>query len=941
MTATALGCAGWITSLTCLTAPFAAGLLIAGCVSSSSDDDGTAGAGGHAGAAGYAGYAGHAGDSGAPYPEGGAPVVFPGATRGAAIALSADDTTAVAVNRDVGSVTVFSVTYPAGAAPLLHKKAEVSLGAGSEPWQVAISPDGRYAYVVLRQSQELVRIDDLSTSPRLGKRLKVGSEPTAVALSPTGARAYVANWVDGTVVVVDTSKLELARTIDLNAALAATGLVGHVSARPALAHPRSLAVTNDGDHEDGDETIVVTEYFAQRKVAEAADGSNADVAQVGLVYRVSTHDWSVKVTELSPLANIGFKDQNGRVAGCYPNQLQAVTVNGKYAYVVSVCASPRGPIGPNVTNVACNVAADCGAALVEPACIVPAAGASKVCVDLASTKTTTAPVVSVVDLQSGYEVKEAAASLNQKWFDEVYIKNKTTDDASRRIPLFASDMAFVPGTSVSYVSANGADAVFRMAHAQNGAPDEFGAPGKPFINLNPAGIAPATAGGVGPTGIAITHLEHESRRFALVVNDISRNVSAIDFNTQAVAGSLTAPAVAATTALPAKDSLDEKRLKGKKFFNTGLARWSLKGQGWGACQSCHGDGLTDNVTFYFARGPRQSTSLDGTFNSKDPTDQRILNWTGIFDGLTDFELNTRGVSGGVGAIVINAALATENRIDIAALGHAGLAGSAEDVANPANPLGLAQPSVLNDWAEITEWVRSLRSPRAPSNLAYDAVTKGRELFIGAGCAGCHGGEKWTLSKLFYDPSVATNEQLKSTSWSAAVAAANFPQALLPALAPADQVMRFNAPNAQAAGAFDQIVCVLRNVGTFGVAESAVATNGLFPEIRANGAPAQGNQAHGNGYNPPSLLAANIGAPYLHHGGVRTLEALFSEDPKFSAHYRALSPNFLKETGSVRQEKVNALVAYLLAVDEHAPSIAAPALGPQGGDFCKAPGTTTY
>ncbi|HMJ14462.1 MAG TPA: hypothetical protein VK524_23765, partial [Polyangiaceae bacterium] len=247
----------------------------------------------------------------------------------------------------------------------------------------------------------------------------------------------------------------------------------------------------------------------------------------------------------------------------------------------------------------------------------------------------------------------------------------------------------------------------------------------------------------------------------------------------------------------------------------------------------------------------------------------------------------------------------------------------------------------NDWAEITEYVKELRSPRAPSTLAYDVIAKGRDLFVGASCAGCHGGEKWTISKLFYDPAIAVNEQLKTTSWSAAVAAANFPQTLLPALAPADQNMRFNAPNAQAAGAFDQIVCVLRNVGTFGVAESAVATNGLFPEIRANGAPAQGNQPHGNGYNPPSLLAGNIGAPYLHNGGARSLEALFSEDPKFAAHYRAFSPNFLKETGALRQEKVNALVAYLLAVDEQAPSIAAPALGPYGGDFCKAPGAPSF
>jgi hypothetical protein len=29
----------------------------------------------------------------------------------------------------------------------------------------------------------------------------------------------------------------------------------------------------------------------------------------------------------------------------------------------------------------------------------------------------------------------------------------------------------------------------------------------------------------------------------------------------------------------------------------------------------------------------------------------VLNWTGIFDEIHDFELNTRGNSGGVGAIV--------------------------------------------------------------------------------------------------------------------------------------------------------------------------------------------------------------------------------------------------------------------------------------------------
>jgi hypothetical protein len=174
--------------------------------------------------------------------------------------------------------------------------------------------------------------------------------------------------------------------------------------------------------------------------------------------------------------------------------------------------------------------------------------------------------------------------------------------------------------------------------------------------------------------------------------------------------------------------------------------------------------------------------------------------------------------------------------------------------------------------------------------------------------------------------------LKTTSWSASVG--TFPASLLPAAAPADQVMRFSGANA---AALDQIVCVLRNVGTFGAAEAAVAANGTFPEIRANGAPAQGNQAAGNGYNPPSLLATSIGAPYLHDGGARTLEALFAEDPKFAAHYRALSPNLLMETGAERATKVANLVKYLISIDEDAAPVPSPASpGPNGGSFCKAP-----
>src|SRR6185295_14224200 len=121
---------------------------------------------------------------------------------------------------------------------------------------------------------------------------------------------------------IDTKTMTIAATVDLNAALAQSGLLGDVTPRPALAHPRSIAITNNGDANDGDETLLATEFFAQRSEPEKSDGSNADVAKEGIVYRVKLQDRSVALIALAPLADLGFKDHGNGAAGCYPNQLQ-------------------------------------------------------------------------------------------------------------------------------------------------------------------------------------------------------------------------------------------------------------------------------------------------------------------------------------------------------------------------------------------------------------------------------------------------------------------------------------------------------------------------------------------------------------------------------------------------------------------------------------------
>ena len=847
-------------------------------------------------------------------------------SRGAAVAFSADDSIAVVVNRDVGSITVLKVDYDKDATKGVSVLKEVLLGEHSEPYQVVIGPDSDTAYVVLRHDQKLVKIGSLASAPNIVGSVEVGSEPTSLALSPSGHYAYVANWTDGTISEVDTAKLMLSSTIDLNAALVKTGYLGEVKPRPALAHPRSITVSNDADGDDSDEALYVTEFYAQQIEAETPDGANSDTRKAGLVYKVSLGDHAVKTIRLSALSDIGFNDETGKAAGCYPNQLQSIALNGPYAYVVSVCASPKGPLGVKTTTTACGAVADCAPlGLVEPACVTPFAGAANnICVDVASVKTTTAPVVSVIDTRNDSEVKDSATNLNAR-FADLY-KMNMTDNAKQRFPLFASDITFVAGTNVGYVSANGADAVFRLqTDAKTGQVMTVGGSTNLFIDLIPAGIAPDKAGR-GPIGLA---LGNQHKKLAIVANDVTRNAALLDFNPQSIAGGVMAPQVVATAALPTAGSDADRVLRGKRFFNTGTARWSLRGQGWGACQSCHSDGLTDNVSWYFARGPRQATSLDGSFASKHPDDQRIFNWTAIFDEVADFEANTRGISGGVGAIVsaVSAPPQTADRIDFAGLGHAGLSGSSTATADPRNPLGLNPAPQLNDWGDIEKYMQSIRSPRAPSNLDAAKVAAGKDLFQYQGsCQGCHGGEKWTVSRRFYTPSTATNAALNMTPLTIP---ADFPVALLPARQTANQTLRFAGGNA---AAFDQILCALRPVGTFNVAEAGVGIAELRVDMKTV-AQGDGNPAgEGRGYNVPSLLGVSVGAPYLHAGNARTLEALFSGT--FAQHHQALAPNFLTETDPYAiSTQTDALVQYLLSIDEDSPYPALPNPGASGGSLC--------
>jgi hypothetical protein len=898
---------------------------------------------------------GGGGDDGSVSPPGINTTKFSRPSHGSAMDLSEDDKILVAVNRDLGSVSVFDIAYTAGKPPTLTKKAEIQTCA--EPSQVVLAPNGDRAFVVCRKDQKVVRLDALRTAPAKGPEVAVGSEPTGIALTPKATAAWVANWADGTTTEIDTDKMTVRSSINLNDALAKSGVLGTVSARPGLAHPRSVAITNNNDDIEIDESVFVTEFFGQQKEALAPNGSNADIAKQGFVYRITLKDKSVSMVALPPIADIGIHDHADGVAGCYPNQLQSINVQGSFAYVLSICASPKGPLGDFAgpafatcaADAACPgaVAGSCNLAAVPAVCKTNCTqdaqcGLGGVCdttsickTNLWDAKSLLTSAVSVIDIGANKVV--ASVAMNGE-FDKLFAAKKTPDTTARRMPLHAVDIAFVPGTLNAYIPAKGSDAVFRLdfnATYDTKALDSIGSTDRQFIPLD-LGTLDSSKQGKLPIAMTIAHSAKEDAadRFGFVLNDATRNVTVIDLKTDNIAGLPDQPAVTSAAAMPSAPT-DQDVLEGRRLFSTGLGRWSFNGQGWGACESCHWDGLSDQVTWFHLRGARQTPSLDQTVNKKNPSMHRVMNWQANVDELEDHEAGAlRTVLGGVGADVKSLDLALSSRIAFDKNGHAGLNGSMAAAVDPLSPSTLVtEVDLVDDWKKVDAFQKTIRSPRKPSNLDAAKVAAGRATFTEGKCAGCHGGDLWTLSRVFYTPDVNVtapnnvNAMLKSTSWSSAVSTAGFPPSLLPTSLVANQTMRYSGPNP---AALDQLTCLLRPVGTFGMAETGVGV----AELKRNMvAVAQGNEPTGKGYNVPSLLGVGANAPYFHAGNARTLEAVLSSP--FAEHYAALNTSFLGDVDTAAAKR-EALVQFLLSIDQDTPLIALPALGPDGGDFCSAP-----
>jgi YVTN family beta-propeller protein len=164
-------------------------------------------------------------------------------SRSTTIALTSDEKLLVVVNREANSVSIIRVKDEQGQ-DVTEKLAEIAVGL--EPRCVAVHPDDNVAYVAngLTGDVSVVSLKEF----RVVGTVQAGTEQRGCALTPNGDLLYVANHTEGTVSIIDTKK-------PLGPKPWSTVQVGR--------NPTAIAITNDGDGDDADETVFVTQIFAE------------------------------------------------------------------------------------------------------------------------------------------------------------------------------------------------------------------------------------------------------------------------------------------------------------------------------------------------------------------------------------------------------------------------------------------------------------------------------------------------------------------------------------------------------------------------------------------------------------------------------------------------------------------------------------------------------
>jgi len=754
-----------------------------------------------------------------------------GPTHSTTIALTSDETRLVVVNREADSVSIIQVK-DANGNDVANKLAEIAVG--QEPRCVAIHPTDRAAYVT-NAITGTVSVIDLVLGREV-QQIQVGTEPRGCALTADGSLLYVANHTSGTVSIIVTSN-------PLNPVLDGAVQVG--------GRPTAIAITDTGTGNISDNTVFVTQIFAERNPdfkdpTFDGNGEARDLGKQAVVHAFPAGNANPPITKvtLKPLADSGFTaNRSGfqaippnnfcntvppaqssifcprpdlpasdpantnNIQGVFPNQLLSAVIRGDRLYLPNIGAQPEPP---EIFNA--NVQA----------------------------------LVYNVDVDSLAERPAEHVNLNKQ------IAVETAAPSPSLAKTFGNDIVAIDGNRAGdtflIVSRGGNQVLRAKLNPANGQLN--------ILNAAGTGVDCRLQTGNLPSGVVMR--QDGTRGYAN--NEANFSVTSMNIEDGVC---LTLQLDIASSTPPAPGSFEHAVLVGKLAFFTALGipdngifgtpirdiiprnfRGKQSKDAWSSCGSCHPDGLADGVTWIFGTGPRQTKPLDGMFNKgTNSEDQGLLNWSSIRGSNTDFNANSRVTQGGCG---FASAIATgKDPPDPCTSTN-------NNVETPVNPAvydhGITQGA--SDALDAqTLWifaaVRALNQPQ-PSNLSAGAAV------FAANCASCHGGAKWTKSEIFHrDNPAAIAQNMAPLDPGVTRLAAAPPVTLL-----ANEFFSFTCNNLT--------IKYLEKVGTFDI------NNPL--EIRDNAA---ASTAFGvNGFNVPSLLSINYHAPYLHRGQAQTLEEVF-------------------------------------------------------------------
>ena len=802
-------------------------------------------------------------------------------SRSSSIALTGDDNRAIVVNRQKASVSVIRVRNADGtdASQLL---AEIPVGR--EPRFVALAPNDSRAYVTNAVDGTLSVIDLTANTPvALGSAYDVGVEPRGIAVTPNGTYAFIAGNTTGDVAVVRLSNYEV---------------VGRVHTG---GNPYAVAISNDGDRNDSDERVYVTQLFGE--VIDQARPDGFDDAKQGVVssFRVGdavTNAGTAAVTRLllKPMLS-GF---NADRRNFCPLTRSALELAGTVKYfnsgpdgtngtgaaqlakqtfcpdVASASIDAAGPIGRVAQKTYPNMLF--GALLRGPMLYVPNVGAQPEPPVNFNTN-----VQALVGVLSSVTNAETPFSVNLN----TYVPRETTPAS----PTTSLDKLFLNDIVAIDADKRGRDFLIVSRGGNYVIRASIGTDFK-LTTLDANNTARRFQTGNLPSGVVMAR----SGLRAYVNNELNTSMSALNLQDNTVIArdiESSAPPAPGTqahrnlvgklaffTALGVPDKLDNT---GDGQFDIALRdinplanRGKASNNGWSGCASCHDDGHSDNVTWIFETGPRQTIPLEGTFARNNLADQRILNWSAVRGSNTDFNNNARGIQGGVG-----------------------FATNVDGVDKTTQVFNHGPTRGISDSLDaMSEWVATVRAPIMPAAPAT-ADANGRAVFT-TSCASCHGGAKWTKSRtggLYQD-----NPLLQADPVGPAFFNGGAPK---------------NDAGVNLAG--PQVVSVTRagkptfllldNVGTFNPA-SAIEIRGA---AAVNGQTTQGFLPFGGGgFNSPSLLGVAFSGPYFHDGSSHTLEDVAAR------HRLGASPATIASTLTAQQ--LADLLAFVRSIDDQTPTM---------------------